>query len=487
MVRKYLSCGAAALLCFLSWPAPLAALLPSALECAGDCNGNGTIGIDELVLQVAISLEAEPLARCQAADTNGDTLVSIDELIRGVSGALYGCVPAATPTETQPPMSTPTGEPPTVTPSPLEPTASPTATETGVPEVTATASRTISGAPSTTRTPSRTATQSPAFTATPSRTATQSPAFTATPSLAPTRSPTGTASPLASSTRTPSRTPSGPAGTATITRTVTMTRTRTLTATPTKTVVPGVRRFSLNPASSLIRTVPGDLTTTGFQGYLDLALGPEVGNGLRRVDLVGASEFLSINLGLPNLCLRPMVPQVGAGVIACAGGADLGLTTTQDHNIGVVGVNDFTTEDCIPQGGMVESAEDPHPGVCNGPTFTLPGGVDSGAGALLIAPDPRYDTVGIPVELTILPGPCATHGPGEAQLFGYVSGLHRVQIFDADNVAGNTFQYDAVGENFSCENFTQENGPGRLVLNIRVLHGGADGETDVVTVFELDD
>ncbi len=477
----YLSCGAAALLCFLSWPVPLAALPPSALECAGDCNGNGTIGIDELVVQVAISLQAQPLARCLAADTNGDTLVSIDELVRGVSGALYGCVPAATPTETQPPTSTPTGEPPTVTPSPLEPTASPTATETGVPEFTATASRTISGAPSATRTPSRTATQSPAF--------------TATPSLAPTRSPTGTAtasrtaSPPASATRTPTRTPSGPAGTATITRTVTVTRTRTLTATPTKTVVPGVRRFSLAPATSLIRTVPGDLTTTGFQGYLDLALGPEDSEtGLRSVDLVGASEFLSINLGLANLCLRPMVPQVRAGVIACGGGVDLGLTTTQDHNIGVVGVSGFTADDCIRPGGTIEqSPGDPHPGVCNGPTFTLPGGVDSGAGALLIAPDPRYDTVGIPVELTILPGPCATHGPGEAQLFGFVSGLHRVRIFDADNIAGNTFEHVAQGENFSCETFTQENGPGRLVLNIRVLHGGDGGATDIVTVFELDD
>jgi hypothetical protein len=50
---------------------------------------------------------------------------------------------------------------------------------------------------------------------------------------------------------------------------------------------------------------------------------------------------------------------------------------------------------------------------------------------------------------------------------------------------GNLFAHDEVGENFSCSNWMQENGPGRLVLSVPAVHGGVD--QDLITVFVLDD
>ncbi len=249
---------------------------------------------------------------------------------------------------------------------------------------------------------------------------------------------------------------------------------------------PRTRRFSLDPATSLIRTVPGS-ATTGFTGYLDLTLGdPDPVTGLAQVDLTGASDFLSIDFGVLTLCIHPTVPALNAGVVACNGGQDVGVKTTQDHNIGVVGTDGFTEAACLAAGGRVEQASDPHPGVCNGPiAVTGSDEPDSGAGALLIAPDSRFGTQGIPATLTVAPGPCDQHGPGAAASFGFVSALYRVEILDTNNQPGALFEHDERGENFSCADWTQENGPGRLVLNIGVIHGG--GTIDLATVFEFDD
>ncbi len=247
-----------------------------------------------------------------------------------------------------------------------------------------------------------------------------------------------------------------------------------------------MRRFSLDPASSQIRTVPG-ITVSGFQGYLDLAVGlPDPITGLALVDLTGASEFLSIDLGSVTLCIKPLVPVPAAGILACNGGFDLSVGAIQDHDIGHVGVGGFTEGDCTAAGGVVEQAGDPHPGVCNGPVTVEPSGEpDSGAGAMLIAPDGRFGTQGVPAEVTVEAGPCEEHGAGEATLFGFVTGLSRAQILDANDESGNILQHDERGENFSCANWRQEDGPGRLVLSVGSIHGG--GTTDLVTVFVLDD
>jgi hypothetical protein len=248
-----------------------------------------------------------------------------------------------------------------------------------------------------------------------------------------------------------------------------------------------VRHFSLDATSSLLRVLPDLGTFTGFTGALDLAAGvPDPGTGLAVVDVVGASEFLSVQVGSLTLCIKPIVPVSAAGVVACAGGVDLGVSSSQDHRIGVVGMNGFTAADCTVAGGTVEGAMDPHPGVCNGPVEIIASSEpDSGVGALLIAPDARFGTQGLPAEVTIESGPCALHEPGDPTVFGFVSGLSSAAILDADNVTGAVLQHDEHGENFSCPLWTQENGPGRLVLSVPAVHGATTG--DALTVFVLDD
>src|SRR5262245_21061795 len=45
------------------------------LPCIGDCNGDGAISINELILGVQIALGEAPLAACPAFDANGDGTV----------------------------------------------------------------------------------------------------------------------------------------------------------------------------------------------------------------------------------------------------------------------------------------------------------------------------------------------------------------------------------------------------------------------------
>jgi hypothetical protein len=263
----------------------------------------------------------------------------------------------------------------------------------------------------------------------------------------------------------------------------------TITTAPTATKTPGlgIRHFSLAPASSLLKLLPDGGTFSGFSGSLDLAAhAPDPVTGLALIDVVGGSEFLSVQIDSLTLCIKPIVPVSAAGVVACSGGVDFGVISSQDHNIGTVGVNGFTAADCSAAGGTVEGPADPHPGVCNGPVELVSSNEpDSGIGAVLIAPDDRFATQGLPAEVTIAPGPCDTHGVGDPTLFGFVSALSRAVIHNANNVPGAELAHDERGENFSCAAWTQQNGPGRLVLSVPTVHGF--GATDLITVFVLDD
>jgi hypothetical protein len=63
----------------------------AALACPGDCNGDGSVTIDELLIGVNLALsEAAPKA-CPAFDANLDGLITVDELIEATSRALNGC------------------------------------------------------------------------------------------------------------------------------------------------------------------------------------------------------------------------------------------------------------------------------------------------------------------------------------------------------------------------------------------------------------
>jgi hypothetical protein len=446
------------LLCALT--ATLLAVTPvRARACPGDCDGSGAVTINELVALVDLGLSGLAPDACLAGDVDGDGQITIDELIAAVSSALLGCrsMPSATPTDAATPTATPTGS--------LAATSTATISATPVPDDTATATGTAAS-------PSATASVNASRTATPSVNPTQTATRTATPSATSAATGTATRSLTATNTPTPSRT-SAPSFTA------------TATASPTPGL--GTRRFSLDPQTSRLELLPDLGTFGGFGGFLDLAAGPpDPVTGLARVDVVGASEFLSVQVEDLRVCIKPIVPVIGAGVLACNGGHDLGVSSSQDHNIGVVGVDGFTAQECADAGGAVEAPSDPHPGVCNGPVDILPSPeADSGIGALLIAPDARFETEGLPAEVTIATGECDTHGPGDPTLFGFVSGVSRATIADANNVGDAIFQHDEDGENFSCAQWMQENGPGRLVLSVPAVHGSDFG--DLITVFVLDD
>jgi hypothetical protein len=63
----------------------------AATPCAGDCNGNGAVSVDELVRGVGAALGNVPVATCTAIDTNGDGQIAVNELVGAVGSALSGC------------------------------------------------------------------------------------------------------------------------------------------------------------------------------------------------------------------------------------------------------------------------------------------------------------------------------------------------------------------------------------------------------------
>lgn len=70
--------------------------------CAGDCNGDGSVTVGELITLINISLGGAPLDACPFADNFGDccrtnssdvciTVIGIDCLSRGINNGLVGC------------------------------------------------------------------------------------------------------------------------------------------------------------------------------------------------------------------------------------------------------------------------------------------------------------------------------------------------------------------------------------------------------------
>lgn len=70
-------------------PAPTPTSIPS--ECAGDCNYNNDVAVNELITMVSIALGQSPMSRCPAGNANGDGEISIGEIITAVNRALNGC------------------------------------------------------------------------------------------------------------------------------------------------------------------------------------------------------------------------------------------------------------------------------------------------------------------------------------------------------------------------------------------------------------
>ena len=72
---------------------PPATPTPSAIgaPCAGDCNGDGAVTVDELVLGVGIALGNQLLSACPNLDVNRDGQVTVAELLQAVDAAVRGC------------------------------------------------------------------------------------------------------------------------------------------------------------------------------------------------------------------------------------------------------------------------------------------------------------------------------------------------------------------------------------------------------------
>jgi hypothetical protein len=77
--------------------------------CPGDCDGNMSVQINELVTCVSIALGTTQLSTCSACDVDGNGMVVINELVAAVNAALLGCNPAATVTPGGPTPTPTTG------------------------------------------------------------------------------------------------------------------------------------------------------------------------------------------------------------------------------------------------------------------------------------------------------------------------------------------------------------------------------------------
>lgn len=80
------------------WILGVALLLTMALSgqaaravCVGDCGGNGTVTVDEVLLGVNIALGNAIPSECMPFDNNNDGQVTIDEILAAVHNALNGC------------------------------------------------------------------------------------------------------------------------------------------------------------------------------------------------------------------------------------------------------------------------------------------------------------------------------------------------------------------------------------------------------------
>jgi len=69
-------------------PTPTPTVRPA---CIGDCDGSGTVTINELLTLVNIALGNTEVTACLAGDRNHDGLLTIDELLAAVNAALTGC------------------------------------------------------------------------------------------------------------------------------------------------------------------------------------------------------------------------------------------------------------------------------------------------------------------------------------------------------------------------------------------------------------
>ncbi len=67
--------------------------LAAARPCPGDCDGDGEVGVDELLRTVMLLFDSRLIASCAAADADASLGVSAGELLLALRSALDGCAP----------------------------------------------------------------------------------------------------------------------------------------------------------------------------------------------------------------------------------------------------------------------------------------------------------------------------------------------------------------------------------------------------------
>lgn len=89
---------------------------PGGSTCGGDCSGDLSVTVDEILVLIEVALGTQGVFACPPGDLDGDRTVSVDEIIAAVGFALTGCPAPATPRSTPTTTATPTVSP-TPTPS----------------------------------------------------------------------------------------------------------------------------------------------------------------------------------------------------------------------------------------------------------------------------------------------------------------------------------------------------------------------------------
>jgi hypothetical protein len=70
---------------------PGATPTPATPPCAGDCNGDHSVDVTEIIKLVNIALGTTSISACTAGDINGDMMIDVTEIIKAVNNALNGC------------------------------------------------------------------------------------------------------------------------------------------------------------------------------------------------------------------------------------------------------------------------------------------------------------------------------------------------------------------------------------------------------------
>jgi hypothetical protein len=59
--------------------------------CVGDCNSDGSVTVDEILLAVNVALDGRATSECPAVDSDGSGSVSVSEIVQVIIKAVYGC------------------------------------------------------------------------------------------------------------------------------------------------------------------------------------------------------------------------------------------------------------------------------------------------------------------------------------------------------------------------------------------------------------